>query len=95
MEVRTAGEQMAAILGLTGSPMGVCLLVPGQPRPPEAGPLRQHRSCQALMKARRAYELINLGLDHLHTWAVDIRKPRQRLDDFLAEYQSRFPEGRS
>jgi len=45
--------------------------------------------------ARRVYELTDLGLDHLHTWVVDIRKTRRRLDDFLAEYQNRFPEGRS
>jgi len=52
-QVRAAGRQMAAILGLSGSPVGVRLLAPGQPRPPEAAPLRQHRYCQALMKARR------------------------------------------
>jgi len=45
--------------------------------------------------ARRVYELTDLGLDYLHTWVVDIRKTRQKLDDFLAEYQNRFPEGRS
>ena len=45
--------------------------------------------------ARRVYELTDLGLDYLHTWVVDIRKTRQRLDDFLAEYQNRFPEGRT
>lgn len=45
--------------------------------------------------ARRVYELTDLGLDYLHTWVVDIRKTRQRLHDFLAEYQNRFPEGRS
>jgi len=45
--------------------------------------------------AQRVYELTDLGRDYLHTWVVDIRKTRQRLDDFLAEYQNRFPEGRS
>jgi poly-beta-hydroxybutyrate-responsive repressor len=45
--------------------------------------------------ARRVCELTDLRLDHLHTWVVGIRRPRQRLDDFLAEYQNRFPEGRS
>jgi len=54
MEVRTAGQQMAAILGLTGSPIGVRLLAPGQPQPEGALPLRQHRCCRALIKARRA-----------------------------------------
>ena len=45
--------------------------------------------------ARRVYELTDLGRDYLHTWAVDIQKTRQRLDDFLAEYQNCFPERRS
>ena len=45
--------------------------------------------------ARRVYELTDLGLDYLHTWVVDIQKSRQRLDDFLAEYQNCFPERRS
>ena len=53
LEVRAAGHQMAAILGLTGSPIGVRLLAPGLPLPEGAMPLRQHRYCQALMKARR------------------------------------------
>ena len=45
--------------------------------------------------ARRVCGLTDLGLDHLHTWVVGIRKTRQRLDDFLAEYQNRFPDERS
>lgn len=53
LEVRAAGHQMAAILGLTGSPIGVRLLAPGLPLPEGAMPLRQHRYCQALMMARR------------------------------------------
>jgi len=53
LEVRAAGHQMAAILGLTGSPIGVRLLAPGLPLPEGAMSLRQHRYCQALMKARR------------------------------------------
>ena len=40
--------------------------------------------------ARRVYELTDQGLDYLHVWAVDIRKTRQQLDDFLAEYQNCF-----
>jgi uncharacterized protein (DUF169 family) len=33
MKVQAAGQQMAAILGLTGSPIGVRLLAPGQGQP--------------------------------------------------------------
>lgn len=38
--------------------------------------------------ARRVYELTDLGVDYLHTWVIDIRKTRQGLDDFLAEYET-------
>lgn len=38
--------------------------------------------------ARRVYELTDLGLEYLHTWVIDIRKTRQGLDDFLAEYET-------
>ena len=38
--------------------------------------------------ARRVYELTDLGVEYLHTWVVDIRKTRQGLDDFLAEYDT-------
>lgn len=42
--------------------------------------------------ARRVYELTDQGLKYLHIWAVDMRKIRQQLDDFLVEYQSFFKE---
>ena len=45
--------------------------------------------------ARRVYELTDQGVDLLHTWAVNIRKTRQQLDEFLAEYQTFFPDERS
>ena len=38
--------------------------------------------------ARRVYELTDLGVEYLHTWVVDIRKTRQGLDDFLADYET-------
>jgi len=36
--------------------------------------------------ARRLYELTPEGIEHLHAWAIDVRRNRQRLDRFLAEY---------
>jgi PadR family transcriptional regulator, regulatory protein PadR len=45
--------------------------------------------------ARRVYRLTNHGVDHLHAWAVDIRRTRQQLDEFLAEYLTLFPDERS
>jgi len=38
--------------------------------------------------ARRVYEITDLGVEVLQTWVVDIRKTRQGLDDFLAEYEA-------
>ncbi|MBM4430835.1 MAG: PadR family transcriptional regulator [Chloroflexi bacterium] len=46
--------------------------------------------------ARRVYEISDEGVEYLHTWAVNIRRTRERLDRFLAEYQTYFQseEGR-
>ncbi|MBC7248702.1 MAG: helix-turn-helix transcriptional regulator [Anaerolineae bacterium] len=40
--------------------------------------------------ARRVYEITDEGLEYLHAWAVNIRRTRERLDRFLAEYQAHF-----
>ena len=40
--------------------------------------------------ARRIYQITDQGVDHLHAWMVSIRKTRQWLDDFLAEYETHF-----
>ncbi len=40
--------------------------------------------------ARRVYEITDEGLEYLHAWAVNIRRTRERLDRFLAEYQAYF-----
>lgn len=42
--------------------------------------------------ARRLYEVTPAGVDHLHAWAVRIRRTRKRLDRFLREYEARFPK---
>lgn len=46
--------------------------------------------------ARRVYEITDEGVEYLRAWAVNIRRTRERLDRFLAEYQAhfRFEEGR-
>jgi PadR family transcriptional regulator PadR len=44
--------------------------------------------------ARRVYEITAEGLEYLHTWAVDIRRTRQRLDRFLHEYEVYFQNER-
>ena len=40
--------------------------------------------------ARRVYEISDGGIEYLHTWAVNIRRTRERLDRFLAEYETHF-----
>jgi len=40
--------------------------------------------------ARRQYEVTPEGVEYLHTWAVNIRHTRERLDRFLAEYETQF-----
>ncbi len=42
--------------------------------------------------ARRIYQITDQGLDHLHAWIVSIRKTRQRLDSFLADYETYLKE---
>ena len=40
--------------------------------------------------ARRVYKITEEGLEYLHAWAVNIRRTRERLDRFLAEYETQF-----
>jgi PadR family transcriptional regulator PadR len=40
--------------------------------------------------ARRIYTVTDQGVEHLHDWTVSIRKTRQLLDKFLAEYETNF-----
>lgn len=45
--------------------------------------------------ARRMYQITDQGVDHLHAWMVSIRKTRQLLDDFVAEYETHFSKERN
>jgi len=40
--------------------------------------------------ARRLYEVTPEGIEYLHTWTINIRSTRNRLDRFLTEYESYF-----
>jgi len=51
--LRTAGKQMAEMLGFRGAAVGVRIMQTGGPRPPRSVRLPHHRYCQALMQARR------------------------------------------
>lgn len=56
--IRTAGQRMYDILGLSAAPIGVSFLTDA-PAPEIARPLAQHRFCQALMRARHG-EVVSL-----------------------------------
>ena len=57
-EIRKYGVRMVSILGLSSSPVGVCLLAKDGKIPQGAERLLQHRYCQALMKARRGRDVL-------------------------------------
>ena len=40
--------------------------------------------------ARRLYQVTPEGIEYLHTWTINIRSTRNRLDRFLEEYESYF-----
>ncbi len=40
--------------------------------------------------ARRVYELTDQGVEYLHAWAVNIRRTRRRLSEFLDQYRTQF-----
>lgn len=57
-DVKTAGTQMIKILGLSYSPVGVRLLSDNEGLPKEVKILRQHRYCQAVMRARHGEHVL-------------------------------------
>jgi DNA-binding PadR family transcriptional regulator len=40
--------------------------------------------------ARRLYEVTPEGIEYLHAWTLNIRSTKNRLEKFLAEYESHF-----
>jgi len=62
----------------------------------EDGLVRSSWDTEGAGPARRVYEITDEGIEYLHAWAINIRRTRVRLDRFLAEYETRFPneEGR-
>lgn len=43
--------------------------------------------------ARRLYEMTSEGVACLHTWTQNLRRTRERLDEFIAVYEERFRKG--
>lgn len=56
--IRQAGKDMVKILGLATSPVGVRFLVQEDDYPEGVEVLKQHRYCQALMKARHGENVV-------------------------------------
>ncbi|OGO61975.1 MAG: hypothetical protein A2029_02390 [Chloroflexi bacterium RBG_19FT_COMBO_47_9] len=54
--------------------------------------VRSNWETQNAGPARRVYELTDLGVDFLHTWAAVIQQTQKSLDRFLSEYKTLFPE---
>jgi len=57
-EIREYGQRIASILQLSGQVVGVRLLQDEMEQPAETILLKQHRYCQALMKARRGQSVL-------------------------------------
>jgi len=57
-EIRAYGQRIASILQLSGQVVGVRLLPEGTEPPGKPQLLKQHRYCQALMKARRGQSVL-------------------------------------
>lgn len=57
----------------------------------EEGLVRSSWDTEGRGPARRIYTLTDEGLEYLHGWAATIRRTRERLGRFLAEYEARFP----
>ena len=60
-QIKQSGKAMATILGLTIFPVGVRFLREGTDYPEGAEVLKQHRYCQALMRARRGEHVVLPG----------------------------------
>ena len=58
VRIRQAGEDMIRVLGLATSPVGVRFIRVGTDYPEGAEVLKQHRYCQALMKARHGESVV-------------------------------------
>lgn len=68
------------------------LLYPMLRRMEQKGLLRSTWDTEGKGPARRLYEITPDGVEYLHLWAENIHRTRRRLDRFLAEYETQFPE---
>lgn len=54
----------------------------------EEGLVSSSWDTQGAGPARRVYQLTNQGIEHLHSWVINIQQARGQLDDFLEAYQT-------
>jgi len=60
----------------------------------EDGLVRSSWDTEGKGPARRLYEVTPEGVEYLHTWTINIRRTRNRLDRFLSVYETHFQERR-
>jgi DNA-binding PadR family transcriptional regulator len=58
----------------------------------EDGLVRSSWDTEGKGPARRLYQVTPEGVEYLHAWAINIRCTRERLDRFLAEYETYFQQ---
>jgi len=56
----------------------------------DEGVVRSNWDTTGVGPARRVYELTKEGLEYLDTWVINLRDTRQKLDNFLADYENQF-----
>jgi poly-beta-hydroxybutyrate-responsive repressor len=54
------------------------------------GVVRSNWDTSGAGPARRVYELTENGLDYLKNWVVNLRDTRNRVDDFIKDYEIYF-----
>jgi len=54
--------------------------------------VRSNWETQNAGPARRVYELTDLGVDFLHTWAATIQQTQKSLGRFISEYKTIFSD---
>lgn len=58
------------------------------------GIVRSNWDTTGVGPARRVYELTKEGVEYLDTWVINLRGTRQKLDNFLADYENQFSNER-
>jgi PadR family transcriptional regulator PadR len=83
-------ELMERLTGESGAAVDPGLLYRTLRQLEEEGLVRSVWNTEGAGPARRLYEATPEGEDYLQAWTVNIRQIRDQMDQFLAEYETRF-----